>query len=95
MQSAALLEKEVSDLRAENEKKKQKRTRSTRTIVHEGGLSVQEVRELRSEPFEAQVARINNYREQVSEGLQPATRAGRAYGICRQLGHRRETCPDR
>jgi hypothetical protein len=40
MQSAALLEKEVSDLRAENEKKKQKRTRSTRTIVHEGDLSV-------------------------------------------------------
>jgi hypothetical protein len=53
MQSAALLEKEVSDLRAENEKKKQKRTRSTRTIVHEGDLSVQDVRELRSEPFEA------------------------------------------
>ncbi|OQE00316.1 hypothetical protein PENVUL_c054G01322 [Penicillium vulpinum] len=63
MHSAALLEKEVSDLRAENEKKKQKRTRSTRTIVHEGDLSVQDVRELRSEPFEAQVARINNYQQ--------------------------------
>ncbi|OQE11327.1 hypothetical protein PENFLA_c072G04132 [Penicillium flavigenum] len=95
MQSAALLEKEVSDLRAENEKKKQKRTRSTRTIVHEGDLSVQEVRELRSEPFEAQVARINNYREQVSEGLKPPPQAGRACGICRKPGHRRETCPDR
>jgi hypothetical protein len=71
MQSAVLLEKEVSDLRAKNEKKKQKRTRSTRTIVHEGDLLVQEVRELRSEPFEAQVTRINNYREQVSEGLKP------------------------
>jgi hypothetical protein len=35
--------------------------KSTRTIVHEGDLLVQEVRELRSEPFEAQVARINNY----------------------------------
>jgi hypothetical protein len=53
IQSAALLEKEVSDLRAENEKKKQKRTRSIRTIVHEGDLSVQEVRELRLEPFKA------------------------------------------
>ncbi|CAP79192.1 Pc06g01990 [Penicillium rubens Wisconsin 54-1255] len=95
MQSAALLEKEVSDLRAENEKKKQKRTRSTRTIVHEGDLSVQDVRELRSEPFEAQVARINNYREQVSEGLKPPPQAGRACGICRKPGHRRETCPDR
>ena len=95
MQSAAFLEKEVSDLRAANEKQKQKRTRSTRTIVHEGDLSVQEVRELRSEPFEAQVARINNYREQVSEGLQPPPRAGRAYRIYRQPGHRRETYPDR
>ena len=95
MQSAALLEKEVSDLRAANEKQKQKRTRSTRTIVHEGDLSVQEVRELRGEPFEAQVARINTYREQVSEGLQPPIRAGRACGICRQPGHRRETCPNR
>jgi hypothetical protein len=37
-------------------------------------LLVQEVRELRSEPFEAQVARINNYRERVSEGLRPELR---------------------
>jgi hypothetical protein len=95
MQSAALLEKEVSDLRAENEKKKQKRTRSIRTIVHEGDLLVQEVRELRSELFEAQVARINNYREQVSEGLRPPPQAGRACGIYRKPGHRREICPDR
>jgi hypothetical protein len=95
MQSAALLEKEMSDLRAENEKKKQKRTRSIRTIVHEGDLLVQEVRELRSEPFKAQVARINNYRERVSEGLRPPPQAGRACGICRKPGHRRETCPDR
>ncbi|OQD81867.1 hypothetical protein PENSOL_c202G06029, partial [Penicillium solitum] len=70
MQSAAFLEKEVGDLRAANEKQKQKRTRSTRTIVHEGDLSVQEVRELRAEPFETQVMRINTYREQVSQGLQ-------------------------
>jgi hypothetical protein len=40
IQSAALLEKEVSDLRAKNEKKKQKRTRSTKTIVYEGDLLV-------------------------------------------------------
>ena len=85
----------MSDLRAKNEKKKQRRTRSTRTIVHEGDLSVQEFRELRSEPFEAQVAHINNHREQVSEGLKPPPGAGRACGICRQPGHRRETCPDR
>ena len=95
MQSVAFLEKEISELRAANEKQKQKRTRSTRTIVHEGDLSVQEVRTLRSEPFEAQVARINSYREQVSEGSQPRTRGQRGCGICRLPGHRRETCPDR
>ena len=38
MQSTALLEKEVSELRAENEKKKRKRTRSTRQIAFEEGL---------------------------------------------------------
>ncbi|OQD83131.1 hypothetical protein PENANT_c018G01021 [Penicillium antarcticum] len=42
MQSAAILEKEVSDLRAENKKKKRKRTRSTRQISREQGLSVSE-----------------------------------------------------
>ncbi|OQD91366.1 hypothetical protein PENVUL_c284G00185, partial [Penicillium vulpinum] len=42
MQSAAFLEKEVSDLRAANEKQKQKRTRSRRQIPAEEGLSVEE-----------------------------------------------------
>ncbi|CDM38465.1 unnamed protein product [Penicillium roqueforti FM164] len=46
MQSAVLLEKEVSDLRAENEKKKQKRTRSKRQIPAAEGLSVQEASEM-------------------------------------------------
>ena len=40
MQSAALLEKEVSDLRAANEKQKQKRARSKRHIPTEEGLLV-------------------------------------------------------
>jgi hypothetical protein len=42
MQSAAILEKEVGDLRAKNEKKKRKRTRSIRQIPTKGGLSVLE-----------------------------------------------------
>ena len=53
MHNAILLAEENKELRAANEKKKQKRTRSIRTIAHEGDLSVQEVRELRLEPFEA------------------------------------------
>ncbi|EKV21914.1 hypothetical protein PDIP_01700 [Penicillium digitatum Pd1] len=42
MQSAAILEKEVHDLRSENEKKKQKKTRSRKQIPATEGLSVQE-----------------------------------------------------
>ena len=42
LHNAALLAKEIVDLRAANEKKRQKRTRSTRQIAHEGGLSIEE-----------------------------------------------------
>jgi hypothetical protein len=42
MHSATLLTKENADLRAANEKKLQKRTRSTRQITHEGGLTIEE-----------------------------------------------------
>jgi hypothetical protein len=42
MQSAAILKKEIGDLRAENEKKKRKKTRSIRQIPSEEGLSVLE-----------------------------------------------------
>ncbi|OQD85229.1 hypothetical protein PENANT_c010G11563 [Penicillium antarcticum] len=55
MQSVALLEKEVSDLRAENEKKKQKKTRSMRQIPSEKGLSALEASTLRE--ILAQVSR--------------------------------------
>jgi hypothetical protein len=53
MQSAAFLEKVVSDLRAANEKQKQKRTRSRRQIPAEEGLSVQEAYQSITEPVEA------------------------------------------
>jgi hypothetical protein len=42
MQSAALLEREVRDLRGKNEKKKQKRARSRKHLYVESGLLVQE-----------------------------------------------------
>jgi hypothetical protein len=38
----ALLVKENADLRAANEKERQKRTRSTTRIAHERGLSIEE-----------------------------------------------------
>ena len=46
MQSAALLEKEVSDLRIANQKQKQKQTISRRQIAYEGGLTAPEALEL-------------------------------------------------
>ena len=58
MNSAALLAKENNDLHAANEKQKQKRTRSSRQIPHEGGLSVEEAHAIISGPIEAQIARM-------------------------------------
>ncbi|KKA17135.1 Transposase [Rasamsonia emersonii CBS 393.64] len=46
MNSAVILAKENHDLRAANEKQKQKRKRSTNQISHEGGLSIQEAQAL-------------------------------------------------
>jgi hypothetical protein len=42
LHNTALVVKENADLRATNEKKRQKRTRSTRQIAHKGGLSIEE-----------------------------------------------------
>lgn len=95
LQGAAILAKENSELRAANEKQKQKRTRSSRTIVHEGNLSVQQVRELRTEPIEAQITRITRVRAQISGPLQPRTRALPKCGACGNQGHRRTACPER
>lgn len=95
LQGAAILAKENSELRAANKKQKQKRNRSTRQIAHEGDLSVQEVRELRSEPIEAQIARIAQAHKQISGPLQPRTRALPKCGACGNQGHKRNSCPNR
>ena len=75
MQSAALLEKEVSDLWAENEKKKQKHTRSRRQIPSTEGLSVLEASALIMQPegaIEAPPPQVHTGRELPS---QPHTQA--------------------
>jgi hypothetical protein len=56
MQSAALLEKEVSELRAANETKKRKRTRSKRQIASEEGLLVLEASALIAQPEQVVLA---------------------------------------
>ncbi|CRL26889.1 Helix-turn-helix, Psq [Penicillium camemberti] len=60
MQGAILFAKENKDLRAANEKQKQKRTRSRRQIPAEEGLSVQEASALITEPVEAIEAPISS-----------------------------------
>jgi hypothetical protein len=95
MQSAALLEKEVSELRAANEKQKQKRTRSRKQIPAEEGLSVQEASALIIQPVEAMEAPIPPPRRRPSPPLQPRTRALPTCGLCKNQGHRRDACPDR
>jgi hypothetical protein len=91
MHNGILLAKENNELRAANEKKKQKRTRSKRQIPQEESLSVSEAREL----IEAPIAPGTPQEGRISLPLQPRTRPPRACGICRAPGHRRETCPDR
>lgn len=95
MQSAAILEKEVSELRALNVKQKQKRTRSRRQIPHEGGLLVQEAVELIEAPIEAPIAPVLPQPRRPSPPLQPRTRALPKCSTCGNEGHKRNACPDR
>jgi hypothetical protein len=53
MHSATFLAKENRDLRAANEKQKQKGQRSNKRLSHTGSLSIQEARELISHPNQA------------------------------------------
>jgi hypothetical protein len=95
MHSTALLEKEVSELRAENEKKKRKRTRSTRQIPSEEGLSVLEASALAMQPEQAILAQVSREARIAPAPLQPRTRALPKCGACGNEGHRRNACPDR
>jgi hypothetical protein len=95
MQGAILLAKENKELRAANEKQKQKRTRSRRQIPAEEGLSVQEASQLITEPVEVIEAPLPPRRRRPSPPLQPRTRALPTCGLCKNQGHRRDACPDR
>ncbi|OQE05669.1 hypothetical protein PENFLA_c075G05114 [Penicillium flavigenum] len=71
MQGAILLAEENKELRAANEKQKQKRTRSRKQIPAEEGLSVQEASQLITELVEADEAPPPPPRRSPSPGLQP------------------------
>ena len=95
MQSTAFLEKEVSDLRAENEKKKRKKTRSIRQIPLEEGLSVLEASALIAQPEQAVLALIPREAGPAPAPSQPRTRARPKCSVCGIQGHRMTTCPNR
>ena len=64
----------MSELRAANEKQKQKRTRSRRQIPAEEGLSVQEVSALITQPVEAVEAPTPGPGIHRESALQPRTK---------------------
>jgi hypothetical protein len=95
MQSTALLEKEVSELRAENEKKKQRRTRSIRQILAEEGLSVLEASTLIAQPEQAGLALVPREAGPALAPSQPRTRALPTCSVCGVKGHKLTACPTR
>ena len=95
LQSHILQAQEIKELRAANEKHKQKRTRSRRPIPTKEGLSVQEASALNMQQQEATEAPPPGAGIPRELAIQPRIRPPRACGICRLPGHRRETCPDR
>ncbi|KAK5807071.1 hypothetical protein VI817_001329 [Penicillium citrinum] len=81
MHSAALFAKENADLRAANEKKYQKRTRSTMRIAHEGGLSIEEGLQLVQQPIQpAEANEIVSHR--MNRAIYLLSRISHAGGIC-------------
>ena len=94
IQSHILQAQEIKELRAANEKQKQKRTRSRRQIPAEEGLSVQEVSTLITEPVEAVEAPPPRRQRRPSPPLQPRTRALPTCGLCKNQGHKRNACPE-
>jgi hypothetical protein len=98
MHNAALLTQEKPNLRAANEKKRQKRNRSTRQIPCKGGLSVEEGLQLAQ-----QLNGLVKGEEVVSHAQaelsiqpdQPATRAPPRCNGCREIDHRTNSCKNR
>jgi hypothetical protein len=95
MHGAAVLTKENYDLRAANEKQKQKRQRSKKQLSYKDGISVQEARESINRQNQADEA--VNSTQRTSEGItsQRAARAPPRCSDCRNIGHRRLQCPNR
>jgi hypothetical protein len=98
MTNVLLLAQENKQLRAENEKQKQKRRRSNRQIPALAGLSVQEAQDLTQalEPYIQPTAPSLVAPEQpIQQAVAPARRRQYTCSICGETGHKSPTCPAR
>ena len=95
MHNAVLLAKENKELRAENEKKKRKRTRSTKQISSEEGLTVLEASTLAAQLEQAVLPPIPREAGPAPAPSQPRTRALTKCSVCGNQGHRMTNCPNR
>ena len=98
LHSGALLAQDNANLRAANEKKRQKRTRSTRQIAHEGGLTIEEGLQLVQQPIqpvEADEVVSHEGPDLPNQLMQPVRRAPPTCSGCGQVGHRITSCKNR
>jgi hypothetical protein len=98
LHNTALLAKENANLREANEKVVKKRSRSTRQVPCEEGLTVEEVSQVDeqlNQPVEGDGVVSPRQGELPSQANPPPARAPPRCSGCRQIGHRINTCKNR
>lgn len=98
LHNTALLAQDNTNLRAANEKKRQKRNRSTRQIAYEGGLSVEEGLQLvgqLNQLAEGDGVVSHAHGELPSQANPRPTRAPSRCSGCGEIGHKITRCKNR
>jgi hypothetical protein len=93
MHSAVLLAEENRGLRAANAKKRQKRSRSTRQIPHDTGLSASEARTLIQASQNHVEAEASTTAEMTNQASTQPIRALPKCSGCGEIGHKVNRCP--
>lgn len=95
MQEGILMEQEIKGLRTALATQKQKQARASRWISHDQGLSVREAVEL-EEAHNAFFQAIPGPRvPQAQDARAPKPRALPKCGNCSEIGHKKNSCPNR
>ena len=98
MYNTALLAQDNANLRVANEKKRQKRTKSTRHIAYEGGLSIEEGLQLVHQPIQpVEADELVSYEQGdlPAQQDQPRKRAPPTCSGCGGIGHKINQCKNR